>query len=291
MSDIRGALRSARARLASLVQGNAVLEAELLLAETLGKPRVFLTTWPETRLETGQLARFEGLLQRRLGGEPMAYILGHREFWSLDLRVSRDVLIPRPETELLVELALDAFDADTAIRVADLGTGSGAIAAALARERPKWRIVATDLSGAALDTARENFQRLGLTQVETRRGAWCEALGDGEQLQLLLSNPPYVADTDPHLERGDPRFEPRSALAAGPDGLDAIRCIVAQAPTHLSAGGGLMLEHGWDQGAAVRRLLQESGFVDVRTHRDLAGHERASTARLRGEARGRAKSG
>ncbi len=282
MGDIRTALHTARSKLAALPQADAALEAELLLAEAMAKPRVYLTAWPERALSTEERATFQSTLQRRLKGEPIAYILGHREFWSLDLQVNQHVLIPRPETELLVELALDAYPADTSILAADLGTGSGAIAAALARERPHWRIIATDLSDKALAVAQHNFRRHGFGRVECRQGHWCAALGMDERLQLIVSNPPYVEQADPHLEQGDPRFEPRTALAAGPDGLDDFRRITEQAPAHLQAGGRLMLEHGWNQGAAVRDLLLQAGFEDVRTHRDLAGQERASEGVLAG---------
>jgi len=282
MPSIRETLIRAEQSLADLHNVDSRLEAELLLAESLGRQRSYLYTWPEKELSRQQLTMLDIFLARRVAGEPIAYMLGHREFWSLDLRVNPDVLIPRPETELLVELALAAFPAGTDIQAADLGTGSGAIAAALAHERPTWRIIATDLSAKALAVAQENFRRHGLKNIDGRHGYWFEALHRDERQQLIVSNPPYVEQTDPHLEQGDPRFEPRTALAAGPDGLDEIRQIVGQAPAHLQAGGRMMLEHGRLQGEAVRNLLLRAGFQDIRTHRDLAGHERVTEARKAG---------
>ncbi len=281
MGDIRTALRAARDRLATLPQADPALEADLLLARVLGKSRTYLAAWPERLLDDRELEEFRQLLRRRLNGEPVAYILGHREFWSLDLRVTPDVLIPRPDTELLVELALQSFSPAPPIVAADLGTGSGAIAAALARERPLWRIIATDRSTPALRVAQENLRRLGLNNVETRAGDWLHALDRDEKPQLIVSNPPYVEDGDPHLAEGDPRFEPRSALAAGSDGLDDIRRIAHQAPGYLPSGGMLLLEHGWQQGKAVRHLLRAAGFTGVRTHRDLGGRDRVSGGRLK----------
>jgi len=276
MTQIRATLDTAALALAILPQSNPRLEAELLLAEVLGKGRTYLFTWPERALTPQQEQAFRGLLQRRLAGEPIAYILGHREFWSLQLQITPAVLIPRPETELLVELALDAFPPQQPIAVADLGTGSGAVAAAIAHERPHWSVWATDTSDAALAVAKENFRRCGLDKVETRQGAWCAALPQQKRFELIVSNPPYVPDQDSHLEQGDLPHEPRSALAAGPDGLDEIRRIIAQAPDHLSAAGLLLLEHGFDQGERIRGLLRQAGFTKVRTHHDLADLDRVS---------------
>jgi release factor glutamine methyltransferase len=253
----------------------ARLDAEVLLAAALNRPRSYLFTWPERRLESEPAHRFDAWLNRRLTGEPVAYILGRREFWSLELEVTPDTLIPRPETERLVELALERLPADRPIALADLGAGSGAIALALAVERPQARIVATDRSSAALTVARRNAQRLGIRTVEFRQGNWCEPLG-GECFDLIASNPPYVAAADPHWRRGALRFEPPVALAAGMDGLEALRVIIAQAPNHLQPNGWLLLEHGYDQGEAVSTLLQERGFIAVSDHRDAAGMSRAS---------------
>ncbi len=277
-------LAAAAQRLASLTDASPRLEAELLLSQVLDKPRSYLFAWPDRTLSAAQREAFETLLSRRLAGEPVAYITGHREFWSLDLLVTPAVLIPRPDTERLVELALAALPARVGARVADLGTGSGAIAAALAHERPDWEVHATDLSAAALAVARNNFRRLGLSQVRTEQGTWCAALPADRRFDLLVSNPPYVPSGDPHLRRGDLRREPRGALASGADGLDDVRRIAQQAPAHLKTGGFLLLEHGYDQGAAVRQILAERGYTEIATHRDLAGQERVSGGcRRRGE--------
>jgi release factor glutamine methyltransferase len=198
----------------------------------------------------------------------------------LRLKVNKDVLIPRPETERLVELALDAFAPESRIHVADLGVGSGAIAAAIAKERPHWSIVATDRSGSALRLAEENFRANGLSNIQTRAGDWCAALPPKSAFEMIVSNPPYVAASDPHLQQGDVRYEPPSALTAGPEGMDDLRRIVRQAPKHLKPAGLLFLEHGYNQGQAVRELLQENGFADIETYQDLAGQERVSRGRL-----------
>lgn len=275
MADqVRAALRSAAAALAEASIAGAGLEASILLAHVLGKPRTWLFAHPEEGLTAEQAVQFAALISRRVGGEPVAYLTGHREFWSLPLRITPDTLIPRPETELVTERAIALVGNGEAL-VADLGTGSGAIAASLARERPRWTIIATDVSPAALGVARDNFVRLGLTNVETRQGDWYDAL-PGERFDLIASNPPYIRSDDPHLHRGDPRHEPRKALASGPDGLDALRRIIGEAPRHLAHQGWLIVEHGWDQGAAVRALFHAAGFGMVRTHSDLAGHERVT---------------
>jgi release factor glutamine methyltransferase len=218
------------------------------------------------------------LVERRARGEPVAYLTDRRAFWSFEVEVGPDVLIPRPETELLVELALAAIPDMDGVAAADLGTGSGAVAIALALERPPWRVVATDASPGALVVARRNVERLGVRNVELREGHWAAALGD-ERFALIVSNPPYVAARDPHLLHGDLPGEPRSALVAGPDGLDAIRALVPGAAAHLEPGGWLMLEHGPDQGAAVRALLVAAGLTEVRTVRDLGNRDRVTLGR------------
>ncbi|MES9904993.1 MAG: peptide chain release factor N(5)-glutamine methyltransferase, partial [Sedimenticola sp.] len=195
-------------------------------------------------------------------------------FWSLELRVTQDTLIPRPETETLVERALELIPVGTVLHLADLGTGSGAIAAAIASERPLSRITACDRSVTALAVAEGNFRQLKLPNIITAAGSWCRALPPGERFDLIVSNPPYVAEGDPHLTRNGLPWEPREALTAGADGLDDIRRIISQSPTHLKAGGRLLLEHGPEQGAAVRQLMMEGGFLDTVTHRDLAHRER-----------------
>jgi release factor glutamine methyltransferase len=254
------------------------LDAEVLLAAALKRPRSYLYAWPE-RVPALELAdRFAAWLERRLNGEPVAYILGRREFWSLELEVTPDTLIPRPETELLVELALERLPAAQAVAIADLGTGSGAIALALAMERPQVRIVATDQSPAALTVARRNAQRLDVANVEFRQGDWCAPLV-GEFFDLIAANPPYVAAADPCWRQGELRFEPSAALISGPDGLNALRMIIAQAPEVLKPGGWLLLEHGHDQGEAVPALLRERGFNEVADDQDSASLSRVSRGR------------
>jgi len=255
----------------------ARLDAEVLLAHALGRPRGWLLAHPEAEPPAHATRAYLSLVARRARGEPVAYLTGLREFWSLALEVTPATLIPRPETELLVEACLRRLPADAAWRIADLGTGSGAVALAIARERPSCRVIATDVDAGALAIAGRNVARLGLANVELRRGDWLETLGAAE-CDVIASNPPYVADADPHLARGDVRFEPRAALAAGADGLAAIRIIVAGAGARLAPGGRLVLEHGYHQGDAVRALLLDAGFSDIETHRDLAGHARVTEA-------------
>ena len=257
------------------------LDAELLLAAALGQTRSTLHAWPERMLEPEPAACFTVWLERRCSGEPAAYILGRREFWSLQLEVTPDTLIPRPETELLVELALERLPANRPVKVADLGTGSGAIALALAVERPQARIVATDQSSAALAVARRNARRLNINRVEFRQGDWCAPLA-GERFELIVANPPYVAAADPCWREGELRFEPSAALISGEEGLDALQIIIAAAPDCLRSSGWLLLEHGYDQGEAVPALLRERGFVQVSDYQDAAGLSRSSCGRWPG---------
>ena len=254
-------------------------DAALLLAHALGKPRSWLFAHADDAVGEVEATRFDGLLARRAAGEPVAYLTGSRGFWTLDLAVTAATLVPRPETELLVELALARLPADAPVRVADLGTGSGAIALALSKERLRAQVVATDASPEALDVARGNAVRNGIGNVAFRLGSWLQPLGE-DTFDLIASNPPYIAEGDPHLAQGDLRFEPAMALSCGPDGLDAIRVIVRDAPACLRPGGWLLLEHGWDQGDAVRALLAAAGFADVATERDLEQRDRVSLGRL-----------
>ncbi|TRO13199.1 peptide chain release factor N(5)-glutamine methyltransferase [Ectopseudomonas mendocina] len=254
------------------------LDAELLLAAALGKPRSYLRTWPERDLDAAQQAQFNAFMQRRRSGEPVAYILGHQGFWSLDLEVAPHTLIPRPDTELLVETALDLLPA-TPLVALDLGTGTGAIALALASERPAWQVTGVDHIEEAVALAERNRQRLQLGNARFVHSHWFSAL-PGQRYGLILSNPPYIRADDQHLEQGDVRFEPSSALVAGNDGLDDIRAIIQAAPDHLLSGGWLLLEHGFDQAVDVRRLLAEGGFVEVESRRDLGDHERISLGRF-----------
>jgi release factor glutamine methyltransferase len=254
-------------------------DAALLLAHVLQRPRAWLYAHADEAPPPGAGERFEALLARRIAGEPVAYLTGRRGFWSFELRVTPDTLIPRPETERLVELALERLPVGQALRVADLGTGSGAIAIALALERPRARVVATDASEAALAVARDNAASLGAGNVEFRQGDWFGPLA-GQRFALIASNPPYVAAGDPHLAEGDLRFEPARALASGGDGLDDLRAIAGGAPAHLEPGGCLLLEHGFEQGAAVRALLHEAGFTGVETACDLEARERVTIGQL-----------
>jgi len=254
------------------------LDAELLLAAVLGKPRSYLRTWPEREPDADQLARFDEYLTRRRRGEPVAYILGHQGFWSLDLEVASHTLIPRPDTELLVETALELLPA-TKLAALDLGTGTGAIALALASERPAWQLTGVDRVSEAVALAERNRQRLQLGNALFVQSHWFDALA-GQRYGLILSNPPYIRADDRHLGEGDVRFEPSSALVSGADGLDDIRLIIAQAPTYLDNDGWLLLEHGFDQAAQVRALLAAAGFNEVQSRRDLGGHERISLGRF-----------
>ena len=255
-------------------QPAAALEADLLLADVLEKGRAWLFAHPAQSVTAEQAMRFRRLLARRTQGEPIAYLLGRREFWSLSLRVTPDVLIPRPETELLVQAALEHIPADADWRVADLGTGSGAVALAIACERPACEVHATDLDPEALRIAAENVEAHAPGRVLLHPGSWLEPLTG--RFRVIVSNPPYVAEGDPHLEEGDCRFEPRIALTAGPDGLAAIRRIVEGALPFLERGGLLALEHGFEQGAAVRALLGDAGYREIRTLEDLQGLERVT---------------
>ena len=254
------------------------VDAALLLSHAARQTRSWLYAHGDDQADAGIVDRYEVLLARRMGGEPVAYIVGRRGFRHLELRVTPDTLVPRPETELLVELALERLPAGPAVRAADLGTGSGAIALALASERPRASVVATDASAAALAVARDNASELGIGNVEFREGDWFAPL-DGERFDLVASNPPYIALGDPHLGQGDLRFEPAAALSSGSDGLDAIRRIARDAPAHLVDGGWLLLEHGWEQGAAVRALLSAAGFMDVSTAQDLEQRDRVTLGR------------
>lgn len=256
----------------------ARLDIELLLAAALGKNRSYLHTWPERIVTTEAAATFDDYLQRRRQGEPVAYILGQQGFWKLDLEVAPHTLIPRPDTELLVETALELLP-PTPARVLDLGTGTGAIALALASERGGWQVTAVDRVAEAVALAERNRERLRLGNVRVLESHWFGAL-QGERFEMIISNPPYIRAADPHLVAGDVRFEPASALVAGDDGLDDLRVIVAQAPAHLQAGGWLLLEHGYDQAAAVRELLAKHDFEQIESREDLGGHERITLGRL-----------
>jgi release factor glutamine methyltransferase len=255
-------------------------EAERLLGFVLGRDRAYLIGHAEEPIGAAHARAAQDGFARRRSGEPVAHIIGCREFYGLNLRVTPDVLIPRPETEHLVELALERIPVDSATRALELGTGSGAVAIALAAERPMLKITATDLSEAALDVARENARRHRVA-IELVQGDWFEAPLPG-QFDLIVSNPPYVAAGDPHLEEGDVRFEPRLALEGGGDGLLCIGKIAAQARAHLHPGGWLLLEHGYDQRGRCAGLLEELGYAEVADYPDLAGLPRVCVGRRPG---------
>lgn len=250
-------------------------EAALLLRSVLDKPEAWLVAHADDVVVAPQAAAYRALVERRAGGEPIAYLTGMRGFHDIELRVTPNVLIPRAETEVLVDLALQRIPVDADCAVADLGTGSGAIALAIAKLRPRAHVVATDVSEPALEVARDNAERLQIRNVEFRQGVWCDALA-GERFEVIASNPPYVAAGDPYLHEGDLRFEPPLALSPGTDALGAIRVIATQAKAHLPAGGWLLLEHGFDQGAGVRGVLTGRGYREVFSERDLEDRERVS---------------
>ena len=254
---------------------SARLDAEVLLGHVLQKTRSHFHAWPEKRVPSAIHKRFTELLQRRLKGEPVAYLTGEREFWSLPLSVTADTLIPRPETETLVARALERIPADRPQLVADLGTGSGAIALAIASERPQCRVIATDIVATAIEVARSNAARLGLLTIEFHSGGWCGPLA-GLHLDMIVSNPPYIAENDPHLVSGDVRFEPRTALASGPQGMADLTAIAQCAIKHLKPGGWLLIEHGYDQGELARQLLEATGYIEVITYTDDTGLDRVT---------------
>ena len=255
------------------------LDAEVLVMHVCNLNRSALTARGHHVLTDNQLNRLETLIAQRCHGEPIAYLTGVREFWSLEFNVSPATLIPRPETELLVEKALAHIPQDAEWTIADLGTGCGAIALALAKERPRCRVIATDISPEAIDVARANAAKFNLTHVEFREGSWFEPL-IGMKLDMMVSNPPYVRANDPHLEQGDVRFEPVQALAAGPEGLDAIRQIALSAREHLNPAAWLLFEHGWDQAAAIGQLLHSLGYRNIVCYPDLGGRDRITACRL-----------
>ena len=257
------------------------LDAELLLAHVLEVERSYLFTHPELQLSDDSLRLFQSYVARRARSEPIAYLVGSKAFWDFELTVNSHVLVPRPETELLVETALEIAqeiaEQDQTLSVADLGTGSGAIALALARERPCWQVLAVDISPEALAVARENAKALALKNVEFVQGSWCEALG-AASLDMIVANPPYIAPGDPHLGEGDLPFEPTLALQAEDGGFSAFNSIADAARQHLRPGGWLLLEHGFEQQKQLKALLIELGYATVSAHQDLAGRDRMVAA-------------
>lgn len=281
-ATICATLHAARSRLlAALPLESAVagLEAQVLLGHVLNQTRTWLMAHPEAALRAADHARFDALLARRELGEPIAYLTGQREFYGLDFSVTPDVLIPRPETELLIELALTHIPPGAALRLLDLGTGSGAIAITLAKLRPNIQVTALDASPAALSVARRNAARLAAANLRFMESDWFAALPKAERFDLIVANPPYVAENDPHLRQGDVRFEPLLALRSGADGMNAIRHIAQTALHFLNVGGRLLFEHGYDQGALCSDLLQSLGYVEVSGQQDLGGNIRVSAGK------------
>lgn len=275
---ISDALHTATALL-SRASGSPRLDAELLLQHVTGLTRADFRARPERELPASAGWSFQQLVKRRMQGEPVAYIRGQQEFWSLLIEVAPAVLIPRPETELVVERALTHIEKDAAASIADLGAGSGAISLAIATERVQARIIGVEASREALQLAARNAARLGLANVAFAHGSWFEPLA-GQRFDVIASNPPYIAVDDPDLAPEVRRYEPAGALIAGPTGMEALAAVIADAPRHLAPGGWLVLEHGWKQGAAVREQLVRRGFAHVRSHTDLAGRERVTEARF-----------
>ena len=251
------------------------VDARVLMRHACGVDAAYLIAHADDVLSADRRAGFAAMVARRAAGEPVAYITGTREFFSLEFKVTPAVLIPRPETELLVEIALERTTTDGACRVLDLGTGSGCVAITIAKHRPRAQVVAADRSATALEIARQNAVRHAAVNLELHASDWFAALDD-MRFDVIVANPPYIAAGDAHLQRGDLRFEPAAALAAGVDGLDSIRTIIAAAPRHLRAGASLVFEHGYDQAARCRALLSAAGFDAVFTHTDLAGVERVT---------------
>ena len=275
MTDINKLLKQATAETGA---GLHRIDAEFLLAHVLDKPRAWLYAFADHSPSEQQCAEYAALLQRRVMGEPVAYITGRRGFWSFDLQVSPDTLIPRPETELLVELALARIPLEQACNVLDLGTGTGAVALAIAHECPLARVTAVDLSEPAVVLARSNANELKIRTIAFMQSDWYTELA-GQSFAIIVSNPPYIEDTDEHLQQGDLRFEPRTALASGVDGLDAIRLIIAGAKNHLQPNGWLLIEHGWNQGAAIREIFAQAAFIDINTEQDLEERDRVTLGR------------
>ena len=254
----------------------AQVDAELLLCHVLHVERTYLYTWPEKPLSSAQWQAFQALVKRREQGEPIAYILGTRAFWSLDFDVTPEVLIPRPETELLVETTLQLTD-HTSANILELGTGSGAIICSLAHERPSWQCTATDFSTAALSIAKPNAQKHQLANITFLQGSWFDSVPQ-QSFDVIISNPPYIAGDDPHLKQGDCRFEPQGALTSGQTGLEDLEHIIARARTYLAPQGWVLLEHGYDQAVAVAALFKQYGFDQIEHRQDLAGMNRITVA-------------
>ena len=274
MSSVAELLQWGRQRLAD--SDEAQTDTQVLLCHVLEKDRAWLFAWSDREIATDSASRYRELIEQRANGMPVAYLTGRRGFWSLQLGVDQHTLIPRPETEHLVELALERIPAKANWRIADLGTGTGAIALAVAKERPGCHIIATDKSATALQVAEENARLNRISNVTFKQGDWLAAVTGEPPFEMILSNPPYIKEDDPHLQQGDVRFDPDSALHAGAEGLDDLQQIIEQALPHLKPGGWLLLEHGYDQEAAVQALLRQAGYEQVEDYRDLAGQPRVA---------------
>ena len=257
---------------------SALLDAQILLSFVLDKPHSFLLTWPEKLLTDEQLTSYLCLLTRRYQGEPIAYIVGEKEFWSLPFKVSTATLIPRPDTETLIELVLEQYANSEVVRCLDLGTGTGAIALALASENSYWQIEAIDFSDDAVALAKVNAINLGLSHVDIYQSDWFSAVSTDKPFDIIVSNPPYIDKADENLVQGDVRFEPKTALVANEQGLADIRYITNNSMKFLVKGGKLFFEHGFAQGQAVRDILQKTGFENPQTVQDLNGHDRITWA-------------
>jgi release factor glutamine methyltransferase len=271
---IKSALADA-AKLIHPASPSPLLDAELLLCKVLSKNRTYLRAWPERELSAEHQDAFFELIEQRRNGHPIAYLTGHREFWSREFEISSDALIPRPETELLIELALNLIPCDKPCRIIDLGTGSGIIAVTLAAERPQASVFATDICPAALEIAKRNALKHKTGTIQFYQSRWFDNVQAGK-FDFILSNPPYVAENDPHLQQGDLRFEPLTALASGENGLADIRIIAETACARLESAGYLMVEHGYNQESEVKNLFTALGYVDVQTYKDLAGLPRVT---------------
>ncbi|MEE7627612.1 peptide chain release factor N(5)-glutamine methyltransferase [Methylobacter sp. Wu8] len=274
MHSIKSVLRDAADSLA-LISGSALLDAEILLCQALNQSRPHLRAWPDKQLQPEQIKAFKALLAQRRQGTPIAYITGNREFWSRDFQVSPDVLIPRPDTELLIELSLKLIPADEPVKVIDLGTGSGIIAITLAAERPHAQISATDFSLAALRIAQVNAEKHRINNIQFYHSNWFADVPD-TQFDLIVSNPPYIAEDDVHLQQGDVRFEPQSALSAPEQGLADIRTIAGAARNYLKPGGHLLIEHGYNQQQQAQTLFKDLHYDNVQTYKDLSGQPRVT---------------
>ena len=272
--NIANCLDSAEQQLL-LVSESARLDAEVLLAHSIGQSRSHLRAWPEKTLSETESRLFQALLRQRSQGTPVAYLLGEREFWSRSFKVNESVLIPRPDTELIIELALELLADQESCKIIDLGTGSGIIAITLAAERPKYQVLACDISQAALETATANAVRLKIGNIRFRLSNWFEQI-DGDDFDMVISNPPYIAADDPHLGQGDVRFEPKQALISPEQGLYDIRMLADQARQHLKAGAYILIEHGYQQHFAVQAILQQYDYQNIITHCDLAGNPRVT---------------